>query len=782
MRCAVAGCSVEVDDFQLVPPSLSPSTKASAPHRSNNGDAIPLTQAPVPRAVSGGRATHAKNPSELDFLEGMLAGDVIRSSTPRPSPTKDQNIIVLRIDNVPWDITPPGLQTFFSLPPGVLVRSHVLLDRKGKTLSHAFVEIRGEEWARAVLRGDYPGATGSGAAASGLHKSSAVKASLGSGGSGVLGEGKRKRGVTITRGSMGELMYALFPSYRGTFEPATGAPQASQDGHNANIASRYPRYLLSLDEIKAMIVLIKEPTQFVKSPTLPIYALLSLLVKTPAPSSTGAASGFVQNVGYVLGPDAIRALEGATKDAISVLKTKYDEFTRSKDESSQDTNLDTTNNDNIENNTATEDVQKNDKQEPSDNDSKTSVEKNTSGEEAPKAIGAADSRSATPGASTLKVVAGHHVAPPFKFEEIEVLFKELDEAVRRCKAFSHPQVSSLVALIPAPLRASEDSLVSPDSPSLSINSSLEISPTRAHSFGKVSQRRQSQLMEGDSLLLDSEGDEEFVSAMSMRNLGLDLSSSSFESPYHHHDRSSSSSSSMSFRIDDNNMSLPLLQSQMYASSKGLDRLNQSYAGYPVYPVTPAHPSTEMGRQAPNTSSPVHTTHHASNSNERAGLGLGRRVPSTHPGLRRSEMRSASMMGGGFNVDALSPYANRKSLAGMGNMSMGAGMGFGMGMGGMDSSMNEFGGGGMNANRSLGPGSIGVPPGLGGALGIRNGGAAHHGMPGHGKENLRGAVKFAAGLKGGDEDDGLDELAREFGVGVDVVEALARRLGGRNVTF
>ena len=59
---------------------------------------------------------------------------------------------------------------------------HVLLDRKGKTLSHAFVEVAVEEVARAALR---------------------------SAQNSVLGKGKRARGVTVTRSSQEELLRAV---------------------------------------------------------------------------------------------------------------------------------------------------------------------------------------------------------------------------------------------------------------------------------------------------------------------------------------------------------------------------------------------------------------------------------------------------------------------------------------------------------------------------------------------------------------------------------------------
>ena len=59
---------------------------------------------------------------------------------------------------------------------------HVLLDRKGKTLSHAYVEMANADAAKAALR---------------------------SAQNSVLGRGKRARGVTVTKSSQEELMKAV---------------------------------------------------------------------------------------------------------------------------------------------------------------------------------------------------------------------------------------------------------------------------------------------------------------------------------------------------------------------------------------------------------------------------------------------------------------------------------------------------------------------------------------------------------------------------------------------
>lgn len=59
------------------------------------------------------------------------------------------------------------------------------MDRKGKTLSHAYVEMVNEDAAKAALRSSQ---------------------------NSVLGRGKRARGVTVTRSNQEELMRAVSPN------------------------------------------------------------------------------------------------------------------------------------------------------------------------------------------------------------------------------------------------------------------------------------------------------------------------------------------------------------------------------------------------------------------------------------------------------------------------------------------------------------------------------------------------------------------------------------------
>jgi hypothetical protein len=77
------------------------------------------------------------------------------------------------------DITPPVVVAWLRHP---IIRVHILLDPRGKTCSHAYVELSTEEIARAALR--------------------SVQNS-------VLGKGKRARGVTVTLSSQSELMHAV---------------------------------------------------------------------------------------------------------------------------------------------------------------------------------------------------------------------------------------------------------------------------------------------------------------------------------------------------------------------------------------------------------------------------------------------------------------------------------------------------------------------------------------------------------------------------------------------
>ena len=178
-----------------------------------------------------------------------------RSSPPpitRSNKSKQVSSTILRIDNVPWDITPPLIRAFFSHPTSITA-VHVLLDSRGKTQSHAFVEFDDPEEAKSALRG--------------AQRNS------------VMGEGRRKRGVTVTRAGDEELMTALFPSWRGSFEG--GKPSLAGIPHGA-IGNALKTGLITEGELSSLKKLIESPdSRFLKVPCLPYWSLVGLLGRWP---------------------------------------------------------------------------------------------------------------------------------------------------------------------------------------------------------------------------------------------------------------------------------------------------------------------------------------------------------------------------------------------------------------------------------------------------------------------------------------------------------------------
>ncbi|RDB30252.1 hypothetical protein Hypma_007304 [Hypsizygus marmoreus] len=184
---------------------------------------------------------------------------------------KGEENVVLRIDNVPWDITPPQIKNWLQQP---LQRVHVLLDRKGKTMSHAYVEVGDLAVAGKILRGeagdDNIGKKGPN------EKRGGKPRERGS----VLGKGRRARGVTVTRSGQEELMADLFPNWRGSFD-GTRPSLAGLD--NERVIGALEGGLIGESEVVGLLHLIKEPdSHFLKAPSLPFYSLISVLSKFPA--------------------------------------------------------------------------------------------------------------------------------------------------------------------------------------------------------------------------------------------------------------------------------------------------------------------------------------------------------------------------------------------------------------------------------------------------------------------------------------------------------------------
>ncbi|TFK49461.1 hypothetical protein OE88DRAFT_1663051 [Heliocybe sulcata] len=229
MQCAV--CNTGVNDFHLKNVTMTGAGSGSASRAS------PQLQ------------EDSFFPKGFDDV-GLLFDRFQGASTPVEEVSRPGEYPVLRIDNVPWDITPTAIATWLKHP---VVHAHVLLDRKGKTLSHAYAEMANED---------------------------AMKKALRTAQNSVLGKGKRARGVTVTRSSQEELMKALFPSWQGAFD---GSRPSLAGLTNDVVISTLGSGLLSEAELNALLHLIRSPdSHFLKVPSLPFHSLISILSKFPA--------------------------------------------------------------------------------------------------------------------------------------------------------------------------------------------------------------------------------------------------------------------------------------------------------------------------------------------------------------------------------------------------------------------------------------------------------------------------------------------------------------------
>ncbi|KAF8998890.1 hypothetical protein BDZ89DRAFT_1251030 [Hymenopellis radicata] len=266
MECAV--CKQSVEDFKLISGSPPKAKKSSAnPTGSDDehsgkgrGFLDPLFSSP------GSIVNGLESAFEFERGESIFGHGDVRASTPPPQYrrrlTKGKDCAVLRIDNVPWDITPPTITAWLQQP---VERAHVLLDRKGKTMSHAFVEVKSEEIASSILRGEVASS----------EMSSTGKRTRGS----VLGKGRRARGVTVTRSSQEELMTALFPTWRGGFD---GTHPSLAGMENERMITALECGLMTDSEVTALLYLIRSPdAHFLKVPSLPFHSLIGVLSKFP---------------------------------------------------------------------------------------------------------------------------------------------------------------------------------------------------------------------------------------------------------------------------------------------------------------------------------------------------------------------------------------------------------------------------------------------------------------------------------------------------------------------
>ncbi|KAG8796117.1 hypothetical protein FRC16_009828 [Serendipita sp. 398] len=207
---------------------------------------------PVAQSLAASVAAAAKEVASTDMMATAaptLEAQPINSL--RSSPGSDEPC-VLRIDNVPWDVTPEMLAEWLGSNSPALC-NHALVDRRdGRTLSYAYIEVTIESM-KTILRARQ---------------------------NTILGSGKRARAVTVTVSTQDALMREIFPSWKGHF---LGIKPSVAGMDNLQISTALRDGLLSPKDIEDVLALLRKPdSHFVKVPTLPYYHLVSILRKFPA--------------------------------------------------------------------------------------------------------------------------------------------------------------------------------------------------------------------------------------------------------------------------------------------------------------------------------------------------------------------------------------------------------------------------------------------------------------------------------------------------------------------
>ncbi|KAG8882188.1 hypothetical protein FRB97_008597 [Tulasnella sp. 331] len=221
----------------------------------------PDSAAPVPaeRPVSSSESTSTKpvaSPQDLRrwsmsaYRASSLAPSPSNGLSPRVGAGARPEPSVIRIDNLPWDVTPFMLASWLDLP---FIHIHILLDRNtGKTLSHCLVEL------------------------SLTHARTALRTCQNK----LIGDGRRRRAVSVTMSGQAELMREVFPMWRGSFD---GTRPSVQGLDQRRLADTIAVGLLTGMELDALMKLVETPnSHFLKVPTLPYHALISILQKFPA--------------------------------------------------------------------------------------------------------------------------------------------------------------------------------------------------------------------------------------------------------------------------------------------------------------------------------------------------------------------------------------------------------------------------------------------------------------------------------------------------------------------
>ncbi|PVG03189.1 hypothetical protein CPB86DRAFT_431862 [Serendipita vermifera] len=228
-------CKMPILSFQLTSAVISAS-----------GSALP-----VPETLAASVAAAAQQAKEAAFIPTSKSDAQIRPINNLGSSSDGGEASVLRIDNVPWDVTPEMLAEWIGNETPSLF-NHAMIDRRdGRTLSYAFIEV----------------------------SANAMKAILRARQNTILGNGRRARAVTITVSTQDELMREMFPSWKGHF---LGCKPCVAGMDNAQISSALREGLMSTKDVEDILKLLRKPdSHFVKVPTLPYHYFISILRKLP---------------------------------------------------------------------------------------------------------------------------------------------------------------------------------------------------------------------------------------------------------------------------------------------------------------------------------------------------------------------------------------------------------------------------------------------------------------------------------------------------------------------
>lgn len=175
-------------------------------------------------------------------------------------PDENEETVVVRMDNVAWDVTPDTVAAF--LPPNTLAKGtiqsvHIMIDRNdGKAKDYLFFECQDRQTATQVLRTKQ---------------------------NGILGQPPRARPVTLTLSSHAALVSELRPSGPKELENLLLLCRSLEGNHDISVdlapGLQTPQQTPSRRLDTSHVLSPAHTGRYLKSPLAPFYSLMSLLSK-----------------------------------------------------------------------------------------------------------------------------------------------------------------------------------------------------------------------------------------------------------------------------------------------------------------------------------------------------------------------------------------------------------------------------------------------------------------------------------------------------------------------